>query len=152
MAHEFRLRRQIEFVETDMAGIVHFSNYFRFMEAAEHAFFRSLGLYLHHEQDGRMQGWARVGASCQYEAPLRYRDEVEIHLRVREKTRSTLGYDFSFSRLGPEGRAGTAVARGALTVVFVQGTGGGQFSAARMPEEVARSIEVAPEPTVTRPA
>jgi len=27
-----------------MAGVVHFSNYFRWMEIVEHAFFRSLGL------------------------------------------------------------------------------------------------------------
>ena len=37
MAYEFRLVRQVEFSETDMAGIVHYSNFFRYMEAAEHA-------------------------------------------------------------------------------------------------------------------
>ena len=36
-------KRRVEFAETDMAGQVHFSNFFRYMEAAEHAFFRSLG-------------------------------------------------------------------------------------------------------------
>ena len=46
MAYEYRAERTIEFAETDMAGIVHFSNYFRFMEATEHYFFRSLGLHL----------------------------------------------------------------------------------------------------------
>ncbi len=35
MAYEFKLTRQIDFAETDMAGIMHFSNFFRFMEAAE---------------------------------------------------------------------------------------------------------------------
>ena len=43
MPYEFKLTRRIEFAETDMAGIVHFSNFFRMMEATEHAFFRSLG-------------------------------------------------------------------------------------------------------------
>ena len=47
MACEFKLRRQVEFSDTDMAGIMHFSNFFRFMEAAEHAFFRSLGFSIH---------------------------------------------------------------------------------------------------------
>ena len=43
MPYEFKHIRRVEFAETDMAGIVHFSNFFRMMEATEHAFFRSLG-------------------------------------------------------------------------------------------------------------
>ncbi len=35
MAHEFRTTRRVAFSETDMAGIVHFANFFRFMEAAK---------------------------------------------------------------------------------------------------------------------
>jgi len=42
MAYEFKLVRRVEFNETDAAGIVHFSNFFRYMESVEHAFFRSL--------------------------------------------------------------------------------------------------------------
>ncbi len=148
MPHEFRMRRQIEFVETDMAGIVHFSNYFRFMEATEHAFFRSLGLALHEERDGRLQGWARVRARCEYLAPLRYRDEVEIQLRVLEKTRSSLTYDFVFRRLAGDGQAGAEVAHGEMTVVCIHGRGvGGELRAAPMPSEVAGLVEVAPQLT-----
>ena len=43
MAYEFKFVRIVEFSETDMAGIVHFSNYCKYMEAAEHRFFRSIG-------------------------------------------------------------------------------------------------------------
>jgi len=35
MVYEFKLTRPVDFVETDMAGIMHFSNFFRFMEATE---------------------------------------------------------------------------------------------------------------------
>ena len=42
-ASEFQTRRKIEFSDTDMAGIVHFSRFFIFMETAEHEFLRSLG-------------------------------------------------------------------------------------------------------------
>ena len=41
---EFRYRRRVQFAETDMAGIVHFSWYFRYMEEAEHALWRAAGL------------------------------------------------------------------------------------------------------------
>ena len=40
----FTTRRRIEFADTDMGGIVHFSRYFIFMETAEHQFLESLGI------------------------------------------------------------------------------------------------------------
>ena len=144
MASEFRARRRIEFYETDMAGIVHFSNYFRFMEATEHAFFRSLDLALHADSEGRMSGWARVEARCEYAAPLHYMDEVEIHLAVSAKTASSLSYDFAFRRVDADGGVGEkSFAHGALTVVYVERSPGGAMRAARMPPEVAGAIEVA---------
>jgi YbgC/YbaW family acyl-CoA thioester hydrolase len=147
MPHTFRDRRRIEFYETDMAGIVHFSNFFRFMEATEHAFFRSLGLALHQHEGARMSGWARVAARCAYRQPLHYMDEVEIELRVRAKKRTSLAYDFVFRRVadrdGPT--APDEVAEGALEVVHVQAQGGGRMRASPMPPEVARRLEVAPQ-------
>lgn len=145
MASTFRDRRRIEFYETDMAGIVHFSNFFRFMESAEHAFFRSLGLSLHRDDGAGMSGWARVQASCQYRAPLRYMDEVEIELSVRAKKRSSLAYDFVFRRVAD--RDGPTppeeVAHGSLEVVHVTSAGGGRMKASAMPAEVARHVEIA---------
>ena len=38
MAHEYRTSRRIEFADTDMAGIAHFSRFYVFMEQAEHEF------------------------------------------------------------------------------------------------------------------
>ncbi|NBV85427.1 MAG: acyl-CoA thioesterase, partial [Verrucomicrobia bacterium] len=34
MSFEFVQQRRVEFAETDMAGIVHFANFFRWMESA----------------------------------------------------------------------------------------------------------------------
>ena len=48
----FEIQRHVEFYETDMAGIVHFSNFFRYMETCEHAFVRSLDHELHGMLDG----------------------------------------------------------------------------------------------------
>jgi YbgC/YbaW family acyl-CoA thioester hydrolase len=147
MSSQFRARRRIEFYETDMAGIVHFSNYFRFMESTEHDFFRSLGLSLHAEREGRMRGWARVEARCEYVAPLHYMDEVDIHLAVSAKTQSSLSYDFVFRRVGADGEpgpdGGAVVARGFLTVVYVERASGAALRATRMPEDVARAIQTA---------
>ncbi|HEX6882663.1 MAG TPA: acyl-CoA thioesterase [Planctomycetota bacterium] len=146
MAHTFRDRRRIEFYETDMAGIVHFSNFFRFMESTEHAFFRSLGLSLHRGGPEGMSGWARVGAQCEFRRPLHYMDEVEIELVVREKKQTSLAYDFVFRRVAD--RDGPVppdeVATGRLSVVHVTAANGARMKAAGMPPDVARAIDVAP--------
>jgi len=147
VAHTFRDRRRIEFYETDMAGIVHFSNFFRFMESTEHAFFRSLGLALHHQDGAAMSGWARVAARCEYRQPLRYMDEIEVELRVRARKKSSLAYDFVFRRVadrdGPTEH--DEVAHGALEVVHVTSSDGSPMKASSIPEDVARKIEVAPK-------
>ena len=44
MPSEYRLKRRVQFYETDMAGIVHFSWFFRYLEEAEHAMWREAGL------------------------------------------------------------------------------------------------------------
>ena len=45
--HEYRTLRRIEFADTDMGGMVHFSRFFVFMETAEHEFLRTLGAEVH---------------------------------------------------------------------------------------------------------
>jgi YbgC/YbaW family acyl-CoA thioester hydrolase len=85
----FEIQRHVEFYETDMAGIVHFSNFFRFMETCEHAFVRSLDFEVHGLLDGLETGWPRVNASCDYRAPARFGDLLTIRLFIAEvRTRS----------------------------------------------------------------
>jgi acyl-CoA thioester hydrolase len=124
-----------------MAGIVHYSNFFRYMESAEHAFFRSLGFSVVTREVDPPVGWPRVHASCEYMAPLRFEDEFEIHLRVTEKKPKSLTYEFRFRKI--DGEASVEIARGALTVVCVRHEGN-RMKAATIPEAIAAKIEVAP--------
>jgi YbgC/YbaW family acyl-CoA thioester hydrolase len=136
MAHEFTITRRVEFNETDAAGIVHFSNYFRYMEYAEHAFFRSLGRSIvDHDLD---VGWPRVHCNCDYKKPLKFEDEVELQLLVSAKTSKSLSYQFRFHI------DGTEVARGGFTIVCVRRTEAGDMKAATIPPEITDLIEVAP--------
>lgn len=142
MAYEFKAVRRVEFSDTDMAGIMHFSNFFRFMETAEHGFFRSLGFSIVTDQTEPPVGWPRVHAMCDFKAPLRFEDEVEIHLLVSEKKSKALGYVFKFRKLNaspPE-----LVARGSVTVVCVRREAGGAMSACNIPAVIASKIETAP--------
>ncbi len=144
MAHEFKMRRLVEFVETDMAGILHFSNYFRFMEQAEHAFFRSVGLSVHNDMETGGWGWARIAAECKYQRPLRYEDTVELHVIVTEKRSKSIAYEVVFRREDPADGSLSEVARGSMTVVCVEAAEGGGIRARSMPPEVDALIDVAP--------
>ena len=85
MPHEFTLSHRVEFSETDMAGIVHFANFYRMMENAEHAFFRSLGFTIHGHEAGTTTGWPRVNAACEFFKPLRFEEIVDIQLLVADE-------------------------------------------------------------------
>src|SRR5688572_6966501 len=90
----FRYRRLVEFADTDLAGIMHFANFFKFVECAEHAFFRSLGHRVHTADAGAHQGWPRLETSCQFHKPARFEQTLEVGLRMEEIRSSSLSYRF----------------------------------------------------------
>jgi YbgC/YbaW family acyl-CoA thioester hydrolase len=140
MPCEFKIVRRVEFSETDMAGIVHFSNFFRYMECAEHGFFRSLGSSIVMDDLDPPVGWPRVHAACDYLQPLRFENEVEIHLLVSGKTSKSLSYLFRFRNLSAS--PPVEVARGKLTVVCVTRGADGKMTAAKIPQAVADRIQL----------
>src|SRR6266700_4088496 len=129
MAYEFKAVRSVEFHETDMAGIVHYSNFFRYMETAEHGFFRSLGFSVVTENTDPPIGWPRVHAECDYLQPLRFEDEVQIHMLVSGMKSKALSYVFRFRKL--IGSPPLEVARGKLTVVCVTHEADGKMNLRR---------------------
>ncbi|MCI0620097.1 MAG: acyl-CoA thioesterase [Acidobacteria bacterium] len=142
MAYEFKLTRHVDFAETDMAGIMHFSNFFRFMEAAETAFFRSLGLSIYPRSPDTV-GWPRVHADCDFKHPLRFEDLVEIHLLVREKGKKSLAYTFIFRKLNETPIR--EVARGSVvTACVTRDKVTGKMLAVPIPQSIAELIEAAP--------
>jgi len=142
MPSEFTFRRRVEFADTDAAGVIHFTALFRFMEEAEHAFYRSLGGAAFQWQEDRVVGMPRVAASCEFLAPIRYGEEIVVHLVVREKRAKVLRYDVEFSREDTDGPV--RVASGSMTVVYAERRHGDEtWSGANLPPELARQIEVA---------
>ena len=146
MPYEFKAVRRVEFSETDMAGIVHFSNFFRYMETAEHGFYRSLGFSVTLNDFDPPLGFPRVHAACDYKKPLRFEDELEIHILVKEKRSRVLTYSFRFNKLPKAGSGAKPelVATGVVTVVCVAHYADGKMEAVAIPPELAAKIEVAP--------
>ncbi|MFP6894816.1 MAG: thioesterase family protein [Opitutales bacterium] len=96
MPSEFSITRQVEFAETDLAGIMHFTYFYRWMEVCEHAFLRSLGLSVDLTTGDQRIGWPRVKTSCRFKRPLRFEDEVEVCLIVTEIRDRSIAYGFEF--------------------------------------------------------
>jgi acyl-CoA thioester hydrolase len=119
MPTEFSILRRVQFSETDMAGIMHFANYFRMMEEVEHAFFRSVGLSVMMQHEGMHVGWPRVSAACDYFGPVRFEDELELKLRVIRVGEKSFNFEVDFLL------AGRRVALGKITSVCctLEGTG-----------------------------
>ena len=112
MTSEFTTTRRIEFCDTDMAGIVHFANFYRYMEQAEHEFFRSLNLTIMLPRpDGSVIGWPRVSAKCRFLAPAYYDDVLDVFLQVARKGLKSLTYQIEFRR------GETPIAKGEIKTV-----------------------------------
>jgi YbgC/YbaW family acyl-CoA thioester hydrolase len=143
MPYEFTFSRRVEFAETDMAGIVHFANFYRMMENAEHAFFRSLGFSIHQDFDGQTIGWPRVSATCDFFRPLRFEETVDVQLLVAEVRTRSIRYAFRFCK--NEGNQRVEVARGqVVTVSAALDRHTGKMGAVPIPEAVRAKIEQAP--------
>ena len=114
----FSHQRMVEFADTDLAGIMHFSNYFRFVESAEHAFFRSLGFRVHTSNGSDHQGWPRLEVTCKYFKPARFEQTLEVCLRLEEIRTSSLRYAFSIFAVDAPARS--PLAAGSCSIVHVE--------------------------------
>lgn len=134
----FRISRLVEFADTDMAGIVHFSNFFRYAEAAEHSYLRACGLSVFSEWEGQRITFPRVSATCDYLKPLRFEEEVEVTVSVERIGRSSVRYSFEFLK-GAE-----LVARGSLTTVLCRVLAGGHLEAFEFPASLRERLLAGP--------
>lgn len=134
----FAITRRVEFHETDAAGLMHFSNYYRWMEVCEHEWFRSLSLPMMSEVDGVRFGWPRREASCGFLRPLRCGDVVRVTARLVELGETSVGYEFVFEK----DRAGkwTEVARGRMTTVHVRQDREGRMQAEPVSQAVRSAL------------
>ena len=147
MTYEYKTRRRVTFAETDMAGILHFSNLFRYMEDAEHKFLRSLGLSVHTTIEDGFVSFPRVSADCQFKNPLRFEDEVEIHMVVREMTNKAIVYDFIFRNAE---KPGDEIARGSMTVICAMKVASDdRMRSMTIPDSISTKIDVAPQELLT---
>lgn len=81
--NSFKTSFRVTWVDTDAAGVVHYSNYFRFFERAEEEFYRHLGFDFTNFRE-RELWFPRVEASCQYKKPATYSDLLVIEVTIED--------------------------------------------------------------------
>jgi acyl-CoA thioester hydrolase len=131
----FRYTRRVQFHETDLAGVVHFSCFFRYMEEAEHALWRAAGLTI--DRAGGDAGWPRVAATFDFKNPLYFEDEVEILVNLASVTSRSIQYAFAFKR------GESSIGAGTLTAVHARREAGRMHAMTIPSDVIARLRETA---------
>lgn len=150
MICEHTSTRKIEFSETDMAGLVHFSNFFKYMETAERDFFEAAGLDLIRTSPGQLVGWPRARADCKFFAPIRFGDTIDIHLAVKALKDRAIEYQFRLFRRNQDGSR-TQAGKGHMTTVLSELTDDGQLRSVELPTQFRERVKEAPREALANP-
>lgn len=126
----FTTTKRIEFRHTDAAGIAHFACFFGFMEEAEHAMLRQLEINLFSRDGDDVISWPRVSAHCDYRAPARFGQVMDVEVSVLEMSEKAVTYGVVFSR------DDTTVAEGYLIAVCCRVRPGRPPQGIAIPEDV----------------
>jgi YbgC/YbaW family acyl-CoA thioester hydrolase len=131
----FRYARRVQFAETDLAGIVHFTHFFRYMEEAEHALWRAAGMSI--AKAGEATGWPRLAAAFDFKAPLRFEDEFKVLVRIADVSRRTLQYEFTLMH------GEVLIGRGTITTGLVSKASGESMKLLELPENIVARLRQA---------
>jgi YbgC/YbaW family acyl-CoA thioester hydrolase len=123
------MKRRVQFHETDAAGLVHFSVFFRYMEEAEHELWRAAGMSIH--PAGSDVGWPRRSTGFEFYRALRFEDEFEVQIEIASIETSTIRYRCLIVR--GEDR----IARGDLAITCVRRRPGEPMKTIPIPSEIA---------------
>ena len=130
---EATIRRQVRFYECDGAGIVHFSWFFRYMEEAEHALWRSAGLSLAPTAE---MAFPRVAATFDFRRPLRYEDDFAARIQVAAIRSKTIRYSCDLTL------DGELAATGTMTIACVSRIPGQRMRAIPFPAAIVDRFAV----------
>ena len=128
--HRFEIR--VYYEDTDLAGIVYYANYLKFIERARTEFVRELGMDQNRLRGERDTVFAVRKIEAEYLAPARFDDLI----RVETSPRAVFGARIV---LGQEVlRRETVLFRSTVTLASLTGTG----RPTRIPADLRRALEV----------
>ena len=101
------IRRRVEWMDTDAAGIWHHSTVIRWAEDAEAELHRQLGIV-----QRTFGATPRVNIEFNYGVPLRFDDEVDVVISVVALGNTSITYQIDVDR------DGESIAKGKIVAVF----------------------------------
>ncbi|MDF2501012.1 MAG: ybgC [Anaerosporomusa subterranea] len=112
------VREKVRFVETDMMGVVHHSNHFRWFEMARVEYLRQAGVLL---LDLMAQDivFPITEVSCQYKASARFDDWLLIQAKLADLSRAKMVFTYQIVRESDH----VLLATGRTQNVFTDGSG-----------------------------
>ena len=129
MTHRLALR--VYYEDTDLAGIVYYANYLKFIERARTEWVRALGI-----DQGRVKAeqgivFAVRRVEADYLAPARFDDILDVETELREATAARVVLDQRVLR------EGEVLFASVVTIVALAATG----RPARLPAEFRRALD-----------
>ena len=91
------ITEQVRFVDTDMMGVVHHSNFFRWFEVARVAYLKEAGVYLTDLMNDNYL-FPISDVRCSYKEPARYDDILNIYTKLVELTKAKMVFSYSVRR------------------------------------------------------
>jgi acyl-CoA thioester hydrolase len=132
----FEMRMQSYWADSDPAGIVFYTNYFRFLEQAEEELFREKGFDRFTLLQENKVWMPRAETLVKFVRPIKLGAAIRIRLYPKLQGEKTVKYDFEF--LDDSGKE--KIAEGYLTVVCVDAV---QFKPTAIPGPIRGVIESA---------
>jgi len=129
----FKRTFRVHWVDTDVAGVMHFTNYFRYFEACEEEFYRSISLPFNDITAKFGITFPRVEAHCNFKAACRFNDSFDVIMQVREVAEKTITWDFKAILQGD----GKLAAEGSIKCIAVNA----KWKAVPLPHELVKVIQ-----------
>ncbi len=128
----FKHTLRVRWVDTDTAGVMHFTNHLRFFEACEEEFYRSISLPFEdiHRKYGIML--PRVEVYCSYKAACRFDDLIQVTMKIREVAKKTITWDFQAVRH----KDGRLASEGYIKCIAVNS----EWKAVNLPPKLAKTV------------
>lgn len=94
-------QRKINYYETDRMGVVHHSNYIRYLEEARCYFLENIGIPFEVLEENGIT-IPVLGVNCTYKHHVTFGDTLQIRVFIKEYTgvRMTVGYDVTEKETG----------------------------------------------------
>ncbi len=130
--HKSRIKVRIN--ETDLAGVVHYSNYFVYFSIAHWDLLESIGLSFNTFMNLTVRPTI-IAAYCEYKSPAHYGDVLEVEVKVEEVKRKTVKYTYEIRRE----KDNVLIATGYSIHVFIDTTTG---KSVEIPDWIREKLEV----------